>query len=123
MSKTSAAIEVGRLKQSCYWREQDGRAVIEAWRRSGLPLATFARQHGLGATRVRWWRNRLDERAPQPPSAPVGLIPVTVVGTSIAVTKPPTMEIVLASGHVVRVRDDFNAEALVKLVRVLETSC
>ena len=123
MSKTSAAIEVGRLKQSCYWREEDGRTVIEAWRRSGLPLATFARQHGLGATRVRWWRNRLDERAPLTPTAPVGLVPITVVGTAIPATTSSTMEVVLTSGYLVRVRDDFNAEALVKLVRVLETSC
>ena len=39
MSRSNAAIDVARLQQSSYWREEDGRAVIEAWRRSGLPLA------------------------------------------------------------------------------------
>jgi hypothetical protein len=47
-------------------------------------------------------------------------VPVTLVGTSVASAKRSTMEVVLASGHVVRVGTDFDAEALVKLVRVLE---
>lgn len=123
MSHSSASIELERLKQSAYWREEDGRAVVEALRKSGLPLAVFARQHGLGATRVRWWRNRLEEREEAGPMTPAALVPVTLIGTSAPTAKPSLMEVVLASGHVVRVGSDFDAEALVKLVRVLETSC
>jgi hypothetical protein len=96
---------------------------VEAWRKSGLPLATFARQHGLGETRVRWWRNRLDEPARRPASTSPTLIAVTIVGTPASSAKRSSMEVVLASGHVVRVGADFDAEALVKLVRVLEASC
>jgi hypothetical protein len=43
------------------WTADEGRQVVEAWRASGLPLATFARQRGLCAERVRWWRQRLGE--------------------------------------------------------------
>lgn len=43
------------------WTADEARQVVEAWRASGLPLATFARQRGLGAERVRWWRQRLGE--------------------------------------------------------------
>jgi hypothetical protein len=54
MSNSSSGTELARLKQSSCWREEDGHIAVEAWRRSGLPLATFARRHGLGATRVRF---------------------------------------------------------------------
>jgi hypothetical protein len=123
MSSSNGSIELARLKRRSYWREEDGRVVVEAWRRSGLPSATFARQHGLGETRVRWWRNRLDEPARRPPSPSPTLIPVTIVETPASSAKRSSMEVVLASGHVVRVGTDFDAEALVKLVRVLEASC
>lgn len=123
MSHSNVSVELARLKHSSYWREQDGRVVVEALRKSGLPLATFARQHGLGTTRVRWWRNRLEERAAVPPVTSAALVPVTLVGTLGPTAKPSLLEVVLPSGHVVRVGTDFDAEALVKLVRVLETSC
>jgi hypothetical protein len=43
------------------WTADEARQVVQAWRASGLPLATFARQRGLCAERVRWWRQRLGE--------------------------------------------------------------
>jgi len=32
---------------------------LAAWQKSGLPLATFARERGLGAKKLSWWRSRL----------------------------------------------------------------
>lgn len=43
------------------WKAGEARKVLEAWNRSGLPLATFARRRGLSAERVRWWRHRIGE--------------------------------------------------------------
>jgi hypothetical protein len=123
MSSSNASIELARLRRSSHWREEDGRVAVEAWRSSGLPLATFARQHGLGPTRIRWWRTRLGEQASFSLSAPSAVVPVTIVGTSAQSAELSRMEIVLASGHVVRIGPDFDADALLKLVRVLETSC
>lgn len=124
MSNSNSFTELSHLKQSAYWREEDGRLALEAWRRSGLPLATFARQHGLGATRLRWWRERLKEHTSAAPVAPFRFMPVTVVGgTSAPTTKGSSIEIVLACGHLIRVADDFNADTLVRLVHALETSC
>lgn len=124
MSSSSEANELARLKRSSYWREQDGRFAVDAWRASGEPLSTFARQHGLSAKRIRWWRDRLAERAVSAPISPATLVPVTIVGApSPPARAEASMEIVLASGHVVRVGADFDAEALAKLVRTLETSC
>ena len=45
------------------WTPVEARRSLTAWRRSGLPLATFARRNGIGAQRLRWWSKRLvDER-------------------------------------------------------------
>lgn len=41
------------------WKADEARQVIDAWRASGLPLATFARQRRLSAQRLWWWRKRL----------------------------------------------------------------
>lgn len=43
------------------WTAGEAREVLAAWKRSGLPLATFARRRGLSAERVRWWRQRLGD--------------------------------------------------------------
>ena len=43
------------------WTAAEARRVLDAWRASGLPLATFARKRGLCAERVRWWRQRLGD--------------------------------------------------------------
>jgi transposase-like protein len=44
------------------WTADEGRRAVEAWQASGLPLETFARQRGVTAQRIRWWRQRLDGR-------------------------------------------------------------
>ena len=42
------------------WSEVEARGVLEAWRRSGLPLERFAKQRGLVSQRLRWWRKKLN---------------------------------------------------------------
>jgi transposase-like protein len=47
---------IGRIAAQSYWREADARVIVEAWRRSGLSVAAFARRHGLTQQRVAYWR-------------------------------------------------------------------
>jgi hypothetical protein len=76
------------------WTADEGRQVVEAWRASGLPLATFARQRGLCAERVRWWRQRLGEWKGTPgedrprlvPAVVTEIVPAPVAGTAAVVT-------------------------------------
>jgi hypothetical protein len=56
------------------WKAGEARVVLDAWRDSGLPLATFARRRGLTPERLRWWVQRLGERD-QTGEAPLGLVP------------------------------------------------
>jgi transposase-like protein len=124
MSNSRLASELAGLKAKPYWREDDGRIAMEAWQRSELSLTSFAKQHGLGLHRLRWWRDRLRRGNGSPALSPDAIVPVTVVGSSRpATTSGAIMEVVLASGRLVRVGAEFDAEALVRLVRALEDSC
>lgn len=72
------------------WKADEGRRVVEAWRASGLPLETFARQRGLTAQRVRWWRQRLgdwggasEESRRLVPAVVTGLAPVRAATAAV----------------------------------------
>ncbi len=67
---------------SKYWSEAEGRAVIEAWQRSGEPAHVFARRHGVQSKRIKYWSARL-ARA-EAPTARLALVPATVVGAEVA---------------------------------------
>jgi hypothetical protein len=51
---------VRRAARSRYWREGEARAVVDAWRASGEPLAAFCREHGVARVRVARWAARLE---------------------------------------------------------------
>lgn len=101
-------------RHSRYWREADARVVVVAYRRSGLSLAAFARQTGLSARRIGRWRERVS--APAAPAAPT-FLPVEVVTAPAAPGRP--LEVVAATGHVVRVPVAFDATTLTRLLAVL----
>lgn len=63
------------------WTKAEARQVLATWRKSGLPLATFARGRGVSAERLRWWRKRLSEPAAakrKRKATTVRLVPATV---------------------------------------------
>ena len=41
------------------WTKVDGERLIAAWQESGLSVREFARQHGIDAQRVQWWKRRI----------------------------------------------------------------
>jgi len=63
------------------WTKTEAREVLAAWKKSGLPLGTFARERGVGAERLRWWRKRLSETTTvkrKKKATTVRLVPATV---------------------------------------------
>lgn len=78
------------------WTEDDARIVLEEWRRSGTTLAAFARQRGVSAPRLYWWRRRLSSSETRTSS--VSLVPATIVSTTA-----PAIVIQLANGIAVEV--------------------
>jgi len=109
--------------------EAGGRALVEAWRSSGLSGAAFCRERNLRAQRLHYWRERLGYPIkvvgggrstvvpPRPPSSE-GFVQV-VVGPP-----PPassTYVDIVVGEAVVRVRSGFDAALLREVVRALVT--
>ncbi len=100
------------------WSEHEARAVLGAWKKSGLPLETFAKARGLVPQRLRWWRQKLDSR---PATHPVALLPVQVTGPAPASGKRGApVAVFLRSGHVVKVGRGFDEEAFARVIAILE---
>lgn len=71
------------------WTEDDARRVLAAQRRSGEPIAAFARAQGLTAARLYWWKKRLASSM-VPPST-MTLIPAAVIadeGAAVVIRTP-----------------------------------
>ena len=77
--------DVLRIATRRVWSKADGTRVVEAWRRSGLSRAAFARHYGLPVHRVYYWIANTAEHPgrggpPRPPHAVVRRFhPVRVV--------------------------------------------
>ena len=56
--KTIKQLELLRDRR---WTEKDARVVLEAVARSGASVSAFAREHGMSAPRIFWWRRKLEE--------------------------------------------------------------
>ena len=96
------------------WRADDARAVLARLDSSGLSVPQFAAREGLDVQRLYRWRAQLRTgRAKTPTPAFIEVTPsVSAAATSI--------EVVLPSGHVVRVSDGFGEGALRRLLAVLD---
>lgn len=97
-----------------YWREGDARAAVEAWQRSGQPISSFARRHGLHPYRLSRWASRLQRKG-----RPVRFHPVRIVGTDRGEHRE-SIEVVLVDGRRVRVPAGFAAADLERVLSVLE---
>jgi hypothetical protein len=107
------------------WTADEGREVVEAWRASGLPLATFARQRGLSAERVRWWRQRLGEwkgasgedRPLLVPAVVMEPRPASAGGTAAAVTVRAAGDVVVEIADVSAVPPSWLSALVIALAR------
>jgi hypothetical protein len=95
-----------------FWTEMEARAVIAAWRKSGLSMTDYAREHSIGRHRIAWWLKKLEGHM----RSDVKLLPVHVVESP----RNAPVSIVLRSGLTLRVSRDFDEETLLRVVAVLE---
>lgn len=114
---------LARAATSNYWTEAEAQAVLEAYEASGLSVAEFARRHGLGAQRLRWWKKRRAEEA----AAALAFVPVHVAAPPSPEAQraagAASMEVLLARGRSIRVEPGFEAGEVARLVRALEEAC
>ncbi len=92
--------------------------MLEAWRRSGLPLERFAKQRGLVAQRLRWWKQKLEFQQKVLATRPTpALLPVRV---SEAPRRGEPVTVLLRSGHMLKVSHGFDEDAFARVVALLE---
>ena len=108
------------------WPEALKREIVAASFAPGSSVSMVARHYDVNANQVFSWRKRYrdDPRAPAMPSAPQ-LIPVMVTAEPDAVATQPsavaeTIEIDLAGKYRVRVGSGVDAQALRRVLDVLE---
>jgi hypothetical protein len=101
------------------WSEVEARGVLDAWRKSGLPLERFANQRGLVAQRLRWWKQKIEaaETALASTRAPA-LMPVRIAAEAPRRCEPVT--VLLRTGHMLKVSHGFDEEAFARVVALLE---
>jgi hypothetical protein len=85
------------------WTDDDARTVFAAWRRTKQPLGTFARENGMVANRLYWWRKRLKE-----PTRAVKFVPAVIasdaeaeVAIVVRIASHVTIEIAKASPRMI----------------------
>ena len=85
--------------------------MLSALEQSGESLAAFAKREGLSSERLYRWRAKLSKQAF-----------VEVRHEPARTETVDVLEVVVATGRVVRVPRDFDAGALRRLLAVLEAS-
>ena len=91
-------------------KEQFWRDMLRLWQSSGQTIRAFCHAQRLSEPSFYAWRRRISERA-QPAFVPVRVTPTP--STSIP------LELIIASGRVVRVPPGFDSDTLRQLIAVL----
>ena len=97
------------------WTDVEARAVIAAWKKSGLSVEQFARERGLVPQRLYWWRKKLETKDAASTST-MALLPVKVVEPR----RGEPVTVLLRSGHMLKLGRDFDEVALARVVALLE---
>lgn len=100
----------GSKRRWTQWTEMEARAALREWERTGESAAEFARRKGFSPHRMAYWRAKLG--SPKPPA----FIPVVLPPSA----PPAGARIEITHGElVVRVREDLDATALVRILDAL----
>jgi hypothetical protein len=103
------------------WSEVEARGVLEAWRRSGLPLHRYAQQRGFVPQRLHWWREKFAARerseSSSVPSPTAALLPVRVTSGP---RRGEPVTVLLRTGHMLKVSHGFDEDAFARVVALLE---
>ena len=105
---------VSDVAKRVYWREADGRVVVDAWRSSGETLSGFARRHRVERKRLARWVRRLEGAG----GGALQFHPVRLVEGAPESRGGEPIEIELAGGQRIRVGHGFQAEDLRRVLAV-----
>ena len=117
-------IEVLGTERRRRWSLQDKLQIVEETLQPGVTVSEVARRHGLAPRVVFTWRRlaREGRLGDTPPTfMPVEITPVPGQTTPIAARRTGLIEIILGRGRRIRVDRDVDAEALRRVLQVVES--
>jgi hypothetical protein len=102
------------------------RRVLARWQRSGLTLREFGEKRGIPLSTLTWWRRVFllagEEEVNGAPAE--NRVVFTEVPKPANVPRAPAvLEIVLHSGHMVRVPAGADTATLQRVLQALQTTC
>jgi len=107
-------------------RAREMRRVLADWQRSGLTLREYGEGRGIPPSTLSWWRRVFRDASAEDGNRASAENPVvfTEVRPPAKVPRmPAVLEIVLPSGHLVRVPAGTDTDTLQRVLQALQTTC
>ena len=119
---------MGRMGSTTSVRARQMRRELARWQSSGLKLREYGQQRGIPVSTLSWWRQvfrRAGEQgsAASKRSRASDVVVFTEVPQPANVARTVVVEIVLHSGHLVRVPAGVDADTLQRVLQALQTTC
>jgi hypothetical protein len=117
---------MGRLGSTTSKRARQMRRVLVRWQRSGLTLREYGQQRGIPLSTLSWWRQVFRRAGEEEMNGAAAEKPVVFTEVREPAKVPRTasvLEIVLHSGHMVRVPAGADRDTLQRVLQALQTRC
>ena len=117
---------MGRMGSTTSVRAREMRRVLGRWQRSGLTLREFGEKRGIRPSTLSWWRRVFRDAGAEDRSGSSAENPVVfseVPKPAKVPRMPAIVEIVLPSGHLVRVPAGADSDTLQRVLQALQTTC
>jgi hypothetical protein len=117
---------MGRMGSTTSVRAREMRGVLADWQRSGLRLREFGEKRGIPPSTLSWWRRVFRDAGDEKENGTAAETPVVFTEVPNTTKVPRTtavVEIVLPSGHLVRVPAGTDTATLRRVLQALRTTC
>jgi len=117
---------MGRMGSATSVRARQMRRVLAGWQRSGLTLREFGERHGIPLSTLTWWRRvfrHAGDEEGHGVAAKNAVVFTEVPPPANLPRTPSVVEIVLPSGHLVRVPAGADTNTLQRVPQALQTTC
>jgi hypothetical protein len=117
---------MGRMGSTTSVRAREMRRMLARWQRSGLTLREFAEKREIPLSTLSWWRQVFrgaGEEEGNGAAAENAVVFTEVPKPANVPRTPAVLEIVLASGHLVRVPAGADSDTLRRVLEALRTTC
>ena len=117
---------MGRMGSATSVRAREMRRVLARWQRSGLTLREFGEKRGIPVSTLAWWRRVFRDAEAENGNGSSAENPVVfteVRQPANVMMTPAVLEIVVPSGHLVRVPAGADSATLQRVLQALQTTC